>query len=330
MISPVIEELKTKCSDLYSVYLQFLSLSLSQCLFELVTRGIREFFTQIRSFVDTMANNPSATNFTAGLIARIHEDDIKKFPIANKVAFRRYLLRSCAVVKDTIAEFQNYLSESQSCEEGLEIKDVEVECRGRDDADDGGDEDDDDDSDGIPTTYSSREEVSFARRCVELMILALDGLKFALTSTTTTADAISNLSAEADCAACDRWVERVAELSKALEGAVIDLGAELYPPLVLPEQMESLFTGEEDPEEEGVKELQGQPEEEVKEERKEKAEEEEEEVDLSTLVRRLRTAMHRLLNTLHGPTEGSPALDESLRASLAVLIERLQLQPAAS
>mmetsp|Transcript_503 Transcript_503/g.847 ORF Transcript_503/g.847 Transcript_503/m.847 type:complete len:396 (+) Transcript_503:1265-2452(+) len=247
-LSPLFNDLLAQCSSLHSTYLLFLDQSLSRCLFEWVSRAIREFFTHIRSVIVNIVQNPSAVTYLVGLVTRIHEEDILKFPLANKVAFRRYIMQCCSVVKETAAEFRTYLSESTLKIKAGEASEVDIDDNGET-----GSNDDDEDEDDEEVEHYSSQEVSVVSVCVSLMDVTLDIMKFALSSITSISDAIYSTGTEDTmssvddraelCAINDNWVESVTTASKQLESLVIDLGSELYPPLsVSPKDMSTFLS----------------------------------------------------------------------------------------
>ena len=76
----------SQCSS-HSSYLQFLDQSLSRCLFEWVSRAIREFFTHIRAVIGNLGKNPSSVTYMVGLVTRIHEKTFSSFPWQIKLHF---------------------------------------------------------------------------------------------------------------------------------------------------------------------------------------------------------------------------------------------------
>jgi len=185
---PLYNDLTTQCSCLHFSYLNFLNHSLSRCLFEWVSRAIREFFTHVKAVVVNTVQNPSALTYMVGLVTRIHEEEILKFPLANKVAFRRYIMQCCSVVKETAAEFRTYLSESS-----LKIRTGETNLIGIADSksyNDDEEEEEEDDSVDEVEHYSTEDEISVVAVCVSLMDVTLDSMKFALASITSISDAV--------------------------------------------------------------------------------------------------------------------------------------------
>ena len=200
---------------------------------------------QVKALVEHVRDNDSAgVTMLAGLVSRVNDDSIQKLPASNKIALRRYILQSCTVTKDTVEEFRAYLAESSD----------DAVTKKEDEEDEEADDDDDDADDAC--RYVSLEERAVVGVCVDLMIVALDTMKLSLKAITTISDAICTqngdvnegklspvgnltcwinyISCRVDVSRCsDRWVELVAQSVKEVEGDIVDLGAELYPPVDL-------------------------------------------------------------------------------------------------
>ena len=182
---PIYIEISHHTTNLQSVYLQLLDQSLSQCLFEWVSGSVRELFIQVKALVEHIKNNSSGISYTAGLISRIHDESIQKLPLSNKVAFRRYIMLCCGVVKETIAEFRTYIDKSQKRIEDASLS-LEAETHDVVDADDDGDDEEEEES----CEYSSEKEIAVASVCVDLMTVSQETLKLSLETITTVSDAV--------------------------------------------------------------------------------------------------------------------------------------------
>lgn len=188
-------------------------------------------------------------------------------------------MQQCLLVKETAQEFKEYLVEAQEkasnddsevlskgvsqlslapADEGVDVKEEEVER---------GEDDDFDEEEEEENKEYSRRELVVVQSCVSLMDCSLDAIKHVLQVITTVADTLqlpvdnSNSSSEASVTAgstvfkmsdatlqavtsssvintnissdvnyCEQWVAQLAYLTQSLNKDVLNLGAELYPP----------------------------------------------------------------------------------------------------
>ena len=250
-LSLLFSELLIQTQFTHSLFLRLVeNCALSHCLMNWIVSSIRELMVQVKALVEHVRDHDqNGVTFLVGLVARVNDDSIQKLPASNKIALRRYILQSCTVTKDTVEEFRALLSESSEDDTLAKKEDHEKDEEEKDD------EDEEDDC-----GYVSAEERAAVSVCVDLMAVALDVMKFALKAITTISDAICTgngdtneglsskvsfqfhanslsrlfLLPHTEISRCgDRWIETVAQTVKEVEGDIVDLGAELYPPVDL-------------------------------------------------------------------------------------------------
>jgi actin-related protein len=129
-------------------------------------------------------------------------------------------------IKETKDEFEGYLQEAKQGkqDEGEKEKNEEEEDKEEDDPYE--------DEDNEEVEYSP-EEVSLVEKCVLLFSEVINFLKTTMKIITDTADALPHTTEEeqAQVKECQQWIAQVEKSSQELENQVVDLGAELYPPI---------------------------------------------------------------------------------------------------
>jgi actin-related protein len=128
-------------------------------------------------------------------------------------------------IKETKDEFEGYLQEAKQEKQD----DGEKE---KNDEDDDEEDDDYEDEDNEEVEYSP-EEVSLVEKCVLLFNEVINFLKTTMKIITDTSDALPHTTEEEQTQVkeCQQWIAQVERSSQELENQVVDLGAELYPPI---------------------------------------------------------------------------------------------------
>ena len=176
-------------------------------------------------------------------------EELQKLPLVNKAAYRRFVLEKCLVMKETLDEFQGYVTSAkeswQESEENDGVTSQMNQLKVEDVDEEEGDEDDDEDEEDDEREYT-KDEVSVVEPAVALIQLALDTSKCSLNTMTIIADKIvanhlqsasSNTDVEVEVdenelvKACQLWVANISATVASMESNVIDFGAELYPPI---------------------------------------------------------------------------------------------------
>ena len=166
-------------------------------------------------------------------------------------------MERCAVLKDTVKEFDDYLiayreKHNNTTENGTEtvftgmnklsVKEKEKDTEDDDD-DEGNDDDDDDfdDEDEEDAEYTP-EEAKVVEKSLELMRMGYETIKLILGAITVVSDNITALvtTAESSGTVTEQlteletsgmsWVAGLSKLSNSIQDQTTDLGAELYPP----------------------------------------------------------------------------------------------------
>jgi hypothetical protein len=133
-------------------------------------------------------------------------------------------------MKATFDEFQGYVDAAKDCggvEKGLgklKVEDVEDEDQ-EDDDDDNYEDDDDDERD------YSEEEVLVVEPAISIMKLSFDLSKSLLSLITTVADRIVADGNSVNVKTCQGVIALFVQCIFEIENGVVDLGAELYPPV---------------------------------------------------------------------------------------------------
>lgn len=180
-------------------------------------------------------------------------EDLQKFPLSNKAAYRRALLEvrasiACLLFRPRhtphyhhyhhlVAQF--ILVNKDTCEEFTEALNQSMAAGTRAEAEDAtGKQDDDDGSDGLDGyegnyTESERPVAAIA---LEGLQLCMDVFKATLDTASTVGDRLVGDSS----ANMQRWTEECHQLASHLSDAMTDLGAELYSPIDMEATMENL------------------------------------------------------------------------------------------
>eukprot|EP01031_Cornospumella_fuschlensis_P026711 gene26711-32277_t len=211
-------EIQSQLQTLSNIWSYVLLAKLSYELQSYFLRSHRSLMVHFLDLANIMHNGGPKTSIesAAGMVLHLSEE-VQKVPITHKAALRRFVMEKCLVVKETVGEFEGYLLEAAGKGDGNVLEDVED---GEDGYYDDGDERD----------YSA-EEVVAVERCVCLMKQAQRLLKLLLAAATALGDSLQGAVEESERRTVFRVLAHCALLAYVLEGAVIDLGAELYPPL---------------------------------------------------------------------------------------------------
>lgn len=177
-----------------------------------------------------------------GMITKTVET-IGNLPAVNKIAYRRHLLEKCVTVKETIEEFDGYLQIALA--KGMDAMELDGQKKKEevtvDDVDNDDDEEEDDEDDEDEREYTS-EEYHLVSKTVSLFKVILDLLKVTMNLITEVGDRINDetvaIAEENNTktrkelqATSDLWIGKIVYQVDQIEGAVIDTGAELYPPV---------------------------------------------------------------------------------------------------
>lgn len=230
----ILEELDSQIQTLFNIYSHILNCSIATCLYDEITNKFRGLLYNVDEFLRyTQERNKASLNYVAGLTTKL-VDEIKQIPAGNKAAYRRNLLQKCLIIKETITEFEGYVSEAKT---NLEAKakcgedsneDNEVNDDDEDDLDEGDDE--------IERDYSA-EEVITVEKCLNLCTDSTQSIKYTLKLMTDVADqvhanaATSNDQEDKSVEEVQIWVALIERAAQDVENTVIDLGSELYPPV---------------------------------------------------------------------------------------------------
>lgn len=232
------EELVASTDVVMMSFLQVSDCAICQPLFYQVQQLLRSQLLTAKEFVDAMGVDVvdyDAVSNGAGVVFKIY-DKVQLLPMTNKAAYRRFIMEKMSLVKDSVLEFERYVSEAEA---GGDAGGNRVQVEDQED-----DDDDDDDEDDVPYTA---KEAATASSCLHLLRCALDALRTCLAVMTLVADAqcpaggAANNSGESvfvalttaaleSKAACEEWVAELCALVRETEAGVTDLGAELYSP----------------------------------------------------------------------------------------------------
>lgn len=237
------EELVASTDVVMMSFLQVSDCAICQPLFYQVQQLIRSQLLTAKEFVDAMGTEVvdyEAVSNGAGVVFKIY-DKVQLLPMTNKAAYRRFIMERMSLVKDSVLEFERYVSEAEAeaeAGEGAAGNRVTVE-----DQEEGEEEDEEEDDE--PYTP---QEAATASSCLHLLRCALDTMRTCLAIMTLVADAqcpggatagnsgdtvfdLTPVTATPESkAACEKWVAELCTLVRATETGVTDLGAELYSP----------------------------------------------------------------------------------------------------
>ena len=265
-VASIVEEMVGLVHAFVGRYLHVVECSVGDPLHQTVTVTVRGELRQLVDLVALLSDDVpgNSRNSRTGMVWKA-SDALKTLPLSNKAAYRRFVLERMVAVKDTAAEFEGYLAVVKSdlarsvraltLSEGDDEDDDEI-----DDVDVDGEEDDDDDLD--VADYKDAD-VPLLEESVATIALSLDMLKAGLAVMTSVGDTYARAAEEEASLPLppppppsqprtaagnsshagtetseedapfrvDTWVAAVSAESGALEGAVTDFGAALYPPL---------------------------------------------------------------------------------------------------
>ena len=198
-------------SHLVDRFLALDNIDISKPLFKIVAQAVKGLMLQSNGLIVKLgrATVDEDVGAETGKVWNACED-IKKLPVANRIAYRREIIESCSVIKDTKEEFEGYLQNSENLEQSVKAPEEEVE-----DNDDDDDDDDDDDYDEI--TYNQTEKI-VVKKCLDLIDTAFKLLKVFLQNMPNYKEDIRNI------VSIKQSVEQIEKLT-------VNAAAELYPPL---------------------------------------------------------------------------------------------------
>jgi Grap2 and cyclin-D-interacting len=259
-IREILNEIHGQVGQLMMHYMMTVDYPLCYPLFSLISTLVRGELSHLADLLKVLAANEQGNirNTATGMVWKIN-DKIQQIPLANKAAYRRHLLEKISVAKDTLSEFEGYLTSSKEEKSGDSRGDGDEEDneangdKGKD-GDIGGDEgegeedEEDDDDFGADDFADDAEQygidaIPVVEKSLKLMNFALESLKAGLNIMTLVADARSSSAVKGTEAAgkaaedtgtafnCDRWVAEISARADEVESHLTDFGAELYPPL---------------------------------------------------------------------------------------------------
>ncbi len=229
--------------------------SLSSQLFFLVASPINYLLTQMSDLVRVLETGAlDMAPPIAGVITETAEVAIdKNLPATNKVAYRRAIMAKVQNLRETISEFEGYISKSEAIQADTLTQSTATPMNDRNNVPEQDNqssvEDDinDDDSDEDEGSYTA-DELQIMQSCMNLLRMAHGVLRVSLDAMTEVGDALSPLNSSASVftgindsiqpanaqgpdLACQEWIERVVKGTEVVEFAAVTFGAELYSPL---------------------------------------------------------------------------------------------------
>lgn len=220
---------------------------MSESLFNSTAQCLNSLLGEFQALFEAVKiGNRTAVNYTTGMITKINEDTAQKLPLANKAAYRRFIMQKCLIVKETVKEFSEYIDKSRAqlsskadtaadaADDDEEVSEGVEKLHLKADDQDDNDEDDDFDEDyanDMEEVLYDELELCLVGNALTIMNLGLEVLKETLNITTSVADRVAALHDNDLSGESGRWVCKMESYGQSIEGAVIDLGAELYPPL---------------------------------------------------------------------------------------------------
>ena len=211
-------------SYLVDRFLSLENIDISKPLFKIVAYAVKGLLLQANALVVKLGEVDVHDDLAAetGKVWNACEN-IKKLPVANRIAYRREIIESCGVVKDTKEEFEGYLLKSDDVGQNANKEDD-------DDADNDDVDDDDYDDDDEEVKYNQTEKI-VVKKCVDLIDAAFKVIKIFLENMPNYKDDIENIAS-------------IKENMDKLEKLSVDTASELYPPIdatKLQEQSQLLF-----------------------------------------------------------------------------------------
>jgi len=244
IMKSIFDEVREQLQLLLNIYWRCLECSLAICFFDYLSQATRSLFDQIQQLLEIIpSKDKPSINYITGMITKIVEN-IEKLPSVNKTAYRRYLMEKCLTVKETVEEFDGYLQSSLT--NGMNALGLDGEAGEKEKDDDADDEDDDEeddegDDDGEDEREYTKDEFDIVSKQVEVFKITLELIKLSMNMITEVGDRINdeaaNVTAEDTLqrkkwqTESDQWIATVVRQVGVIEGALIDAGAELYPPV---------------------------------------------------------------------------------------------------
>ena len=225
-ISSIVDEIKIHSHNLYTYFSVLIIHPLGKPLYKLFTNSILGLLHHLIGLINIgLSNNFVDLNSIIGIIWEIC-GKIKVIPISNKAAFKRNFLENIYKIKDVIREFNGYVDASIN---NINNDDTNIE----NDIEKYSDDDNE---------FYNNEELLFVQKCIKLMEVCIDTLKVSNDVMTIVADNADNdLINENNKIICRIWVNKLVALSDNIDECVINLGAELYAPIMDINEVESSY-----------------------------------------------------------------------------------------
>ncbi len=220
-INSIVDEIATHSYNLYTYFSVLIIHPMGKPLYKLIIYSILGLLHHLIELLNIgLSNNFNDLNSITGIIWEIC-DKIKVIPISNKAAFKRNFLENIFKIKDVIREFNGYIDETITHNNNNEDNNNESK--------ENIEEDDEDDED----EFYNNDELIFVQKSIKLMEICVDTIKLCNDIITTVADKIDdNNEIESNKIICRKWINKLVILSDMIDEAIINLGAELYAPIV--------------------------------------------------------------------------------------------------
>ena len=232
-VNEVIAEILADVESLGRFYLELIHSPCGWSLFDCVCEQVKLFLQQVRNLFQLVKSKDCTASGVRNQTGMVWEcnDSVQVIPTSNEAMYREIMKRNISAVKDTCLEFTGYLDEARELTAGGKVVDPSLY-----------EEDEEGNMQYMP------HEVIIVAKCVELLNFCKFGLECAFVAISLIGSDTSELLTDAGnrdagngndngrayatmtmTSQIMRWISTTVPMFKAIEGALIDTAAELYP-----------------------------------------------------------------------------------------------------